>query len=131
MKKLIALSLVLAIMAACTTVPITGRRQMNLLPESQMMGMAVTSYSQFVTTNPMVPVTDARAQQVKEIGEKIAAAATRYLKIKGASDRVAGFKWDFQLAESNEVNAWCMPGGKVVFYTGILPFVKMQMALQL
>ena len=89
MKKLIALSLVLAIMAACTTVPITGRRQMNLLPESQMMGMAVTSYSQFVTTNPMVPVTDARAQQVKEIGEKMAAAATRYLKIKGASDRVA------------------------------------------
>ena len=55
MKKLIALSFVLAIMAACTTVPITGRRQMNLLPESQMMGMAVTSYSQFGTTNPMVP----------------------------------------------------------------------------
>jgi predicted Zn-dependent protease len=124
MKKLVVLSLILAFVAACTTVPITGRRQMNLLPESQMMSMSLTSYNQFVTTNQMVPVTDARAQQVKEVGEKIAAAATRYLKIKGASNRVAGFKWDFQLAESNEVNAWCMPGGKVVFYTGILPICQ-------
>jgi predicted Zn-dependent protease len=124
MKKLIAFSLVLAFVAACTTVPITGRRQMNLLPESQMMGMAVTSFNQFVTTNPMVPVNDARSKEVKEIGEKIAAAVTQYLRIKGASDRVAGFKWDFQLAESNEVNAWCMPGGKVVFYTGILPICQ-------
>jgi predicted Zn-dependent protease len=124
MKKLIAFSLVLVFVAACTTVPITGRRQMNLLPESQMMGMAVTSFNQFVTTNPMVPVNDARSKEVKEIGEKIAAAVTQYLRIKGASDRVAGFKWDFQLAESNEVNAWCMPGGKVVFYTGILPICQ-------
>lgn len=121
MKKLLVLSFIVAFTAACTTVPITGRKQMNLLPESQMMSMAVTSYSQFTSANQMVPLNDARAQQVKEIGQKIAAAATRYLKIKGASDRVAGFKWDFNVAESNEVNAWCMPGGKVVFYTGILP----------
>lgn len=120
MKKLLILS-VITVIAACTTVPITGRKQMNLLPESQLMSMSLTSYNQFVSTNNMVPATDARAQQVKEIGEKIAAAATRYLKIKGASDRVAGFKWDFKLAESKEINAWCMPGGKVVFYTGILP----------
>ena len=124
MKKLLVLSVIIAFTIACTTVPITGRKQMNLLPESQMMSMSLTSYNQFVSTNQMVPVTDARAQQVKEIGQKIAAAATRYLKIKGASDRVAGFKWDFNVAESNEVNAWCMPGGKVVFYTGILPICQ-------
>ena len=120
MKKLLVV-FAITVVAACTTVPITGRKQMNLLPESQLMSMSLTSYNQFVSTNNMVPVTDARAQQVKEIGEKIAAAATRYLKIKGVSDRVAGFKWDFKLAESKEINAWCMPGGKVVFYTGILP----------
>ena len=124
MKKLVVLSLIVAFAAACSTVPITGRKQMNLLPESQMVGLAATSYRDFVTTNQMVPSNDARAQEVKEIGEKIAAAATRYLRIKGASDRVAGFKWSFQVAESNQVNAWCMPGGKVVFYTGILPICQ-------
>ncbi|MFM1876777.1 MAG: hypothetical protein RL266_2514 [Bacteroidota bacterium] len=121
MKKLTALSLVLVIATACTTVPITGRKQMNLLPESQMMGMAATSYNDFIGANQMVAANDPRAQQVKRVGEKIAAAATRYLQAKGASDRVAGFKWSFNVAQSNEVNAWCMPGGKVVFYTGILP----------
>lgn len=124
MKKLLVLSVISLLIVACSTVPITGRKQMNLLPESQMMGMAVTSYNQFVSTNQMVPVNDARSQEVKEIGEKIAAAATKYLRIKGASDRVAGFRWSFQLAQSNEVNAWCMPGGKVVFYTGILPICE-------
>lgn len=124
MKKLIVLSAIVAFVVACTSVPITGRKQMNLLPESQMMGMAVTSYNQFLSQNPAVPTSDQRAQQVKEVGEKIAAAATRYLRAQGASDRVAGFKWVFNVVNSNEVNAWCMPGGKVVFYTGILPICQ-------
>lgn len=124
MKKLVVLLGIVAFAVACTTVPITGRKQMNLVPESQMMGMAVTSYNQFLSQNPAIPVTDQRAQQIQRVGEKIAAAATRYLRAKGASDRVAGFKWKFNLVNSNEVNAWCMPGGKVVFYTGILPICE-------
>lgn len=124
MKKLVILLGIVAFAVACTTVPITGRKQMNLVPESQMMGMAVTSYNQFLSQNPAIPVTDQRAQQIQRVGEKIAAAATRYLRAKGASDRVAGFKWKFNLVNSNEVNAWCMPGGKVVFYTGILPICE-------
>ncbi len=124
MKKLLALSVILAFVAACATVPITGRKQMNLLPESQLRSQAITSYNQFLGENPALPVSDQRAQQVKRVGEKVAAAATRYLKAKGASDRVAGFNWKFNVVESNEVNAWCMPGGKVVFYTGILPICQ-------
>ena len=124
MKKLLVLSVIVAFVAACTTVPITGRKQMNLLPESQMRSMAVTSYAQFLGENPALPPSNLQAQQVKRVGDKIAAAATRYLKAKGALDRVAGFKWDFNLVQSNEVNAWCMPGGKVVFYTGILPICQ-------
>lgn len=124
MKKFLVLTVIIAFVAGCATVPITGRKQMNLLPESQMMGMAVTSYNQFLTSNAMVPANDARALQVKEIGEKVADAATRFLRAKGMSDRVAGFRWDFKVAQSNEVNAWCMPGGKVVFYTGILPICQ-------
>lgn len=124
MKKLSSLLLILGLAVGCTTVPITGRKQMNLLPESQMVGMAATSYNQFLGANQMLATNDPRARQVKEVGEKIAAAATRYLQAKGASDRVAGFKWSFNVAQSNEVNAWCMPGGKVVFYTGILPICQ-------
>jgi len=124
MKKLLVLTIVVVFVAACSTVPITGRKQMNLLPESQMMSMSLTSYNQFLGSNPVVATTDQRAQQVKRVGEKIAAAATRYLKIKGASDRVAGYNWEFNVVESNDVNAWAMPGGKVVFYTGILPIAQ-------
>lgn len=121
MKKQFLLSSFILTVVACTTVPITGRKQVNLLPESQMMSMSLTSYNEFLGTHAVVPSSDARAQQIKEIGQNIAAAATRYLRIKGASERVAGFKWEFNLVESPTVNAWCMPGGKVVFYTGILP----------
>jgi predicted Zn-dependent protease len=124
MKKLLSLSSLVLLFLACTTVPITGRKQMNLLPESQMMGMAVTSYSQFLGENPALPANDAKVQQVKRVGEKVAAAAKRYLEAKGATDRIAGFKWEFNVVNSNEVNAWCMPGGKVVFYTGILPICQ-------
>ncbi len=112
------------LISACATVPITGRQQMNLLPESQMMSMSLSQYGQFLQQHKVVPQSDARARDVREVGEKIAAAATKYLRAKGAGDRVAGFKWEFNLVESNEVNAWCMPGGKVVFYAGILPIAK-------
>jgi predicted Zn-dependent protease len=124
MKKLLVLSIILGFVAACSTVPITGRKQMNLLPESQMQSMAATSYSQFVSQNPTLPASDQRVQQVKRIGKKIAQAATRYLKIKGASERVAGFKWTFNVVNDNTINAWCMPGGRIVFYTGILPICQ-------
>ncbi|MBI1288190.1 MAG: M48 family metalloprotease [Flavobacteriales bacterium] len=124
MKKLVVLSVILGFTAACTTVPITGRKQMNLLPESQMMSMALTNYNQFLGQNPALPASDQKVQQVKRVGEKIAAAATRYLNAKGASDRVAGFNWQFNVVNSNEVNAWCMPGGKVVFYSAILPICQ-------
>lgn len=124
MKKLVTASIILAFVAACATVPITGRKQMNLLPESQLMGMAATSYSQFISQNPPLPVSDPRVQQVQRVGEKIAQAATRYLRAKGASDRVAGFKWTYNVVNDNTVNAWCMPGGRIVFYTGILPICE-------
>lgn len=123
MKKLIIFSLLLAFVA-CSTVPITGRKQMNLLPESQLVGMALTSYSQFLAQNAALPASNAQAAQVKQVGDRIARAATKYLQTKGAGDRVAGFKWEFNLVQNNEVNAWCMPGGKVVFYTGILPITQ-------
>lgn len=124
MKKLVILSLILAFAIACSTVPITGRKQMNLLPESQMRSQAASSYSQFISQNPTLPTSDQRVQQVRRVGEKIAAAATRYLRAKGATDRIAGFNWTYNVVDDNTVNAWCMPGGRIVFYTGILPICQ-------
>lgn len=111
----------LLLLDACSKVPVTGRRQVNLLPESQLMGMSLTQYDQFLKENPTVPDSDPRTQQVKRVGNNIAEAATAYLKKHMQQKRVKNFEWEFNLVDQDVVNAWCMPGGKVCFYTGILP----------
>lgn len=119
-KRVVAIGL-LVLAVACAKVPITGRKQMNLLPESELMGMSLTSYQDFLKENPPLPAADQRVQMVKRIGDKLAAAATKYCNDNGAASRVAGFNWEFNVVDDPTVNAWCMPGGKVVVYTGILP----------
>ena len=114
----------LVVASGCSSVPITGRSQLNLLPESEMMGMSLTAYQEFLQQNQVLPATDGRAAQVRRIGERLAQAATSYLNDVGASERVAGFQWEFNTVNDPTVNAWCMPGGKVVVYTGILPVTQ-------
>jgi len=94
-----------------------------MLPESQLMSMSLTQYKSFLNENKTIANSD-DAQMVKRVGNKIAAAAESYLKRHGQGKRVKDFNWEFNLVEDNTVNAWCMPGGKVVFYTGILPITK-------
>lgn len=120
MKKTATILILSVILIACSTVPMTDRKQLNLLPESQMVGMAATSYSQFLRENQVVDYNDPRSIRVRLVGSKIAAAAQKYLKQHGMLKRIVGFDWEFKLVNSPEKNAWCMPGGKVVFYTGIL-----------
>ena len=114
----------LVVGSGCSSVPITGRSQLNLLPESEMMGMSLTAYQEFLRQNQVLPASDARAAQVRRIGDRLAQAATSYLTDVGAADRVAGFQWEFNTVNDPTVNAWCMPGGKVVVYTGILPVTQ-------
>ena len=109
---------------SCTTVPITGRKQVHLLPESMMSSMSLTNYQDFLKTNPPVADNDQNTKLVKQVGLKISAAVERYMRANNYADRVAGYNWEFNLVNSKEVNAWCMPGGKVVVYTGILPYSK-------
>jgi len=105
---------------SCSVVPLTGRKQLNLMPESEMIAMGFTGYSDFMKENP--PSTDkANAAMVKEVGGKIAAAVTKYFADNNLSDRLEGYKWEFNLVNDSAANAWCMPGGKVVVYSGILP----------
>lgn len=122
-RMLAVLTVVLAVIA-CNKVPITGRSQMNLVGEPEMIGMAAAQYSEFLGQTPPLPDSDARVRQVRAVGRKLADAATQYLTENRAADRVAGFTWDFNVVNDNTVNAWCMPGGKVVVYTGILPITQ-------
>ncbi|MDZ4752232.1 MAG: M48 family metallopeptidase [Flavobacteriales bacterium] len=124
MKKAIqvlGVLLSLAYIVSCTKVPITGRKQMNLMPESEMIGMSLQAYDQFLSESKVVAASDSRTQMVKRIGEKIKTSVEQFLTEKKQIKRIEGFQWEFNLVDDPAVNAWCMPGGKVVVYTGILP----------
>lgn len=92
--------------------------------------MAVSEYRSFLSSNPAVTSSSNRnVALVKRVGSRIAAAVTKYLQENNMSDRVAGYKWEFNLVNNKEANAWCMPGGKVVVYTGLLPITKDETSL--
>ena len=107
----------------CATVPLTGRHQLILFPEDQMVSMSLTSYSSFLKENKLS--TDAvNKQRIKNVGAKISKAVEQYLCGQRAAKPDCHFR-EFNLVASNEPNAWCMPGGKVVFYEGYYPTVRM------
>jgi predicted Zn-dependent protease len=121
--------LLVAFLVSCAKVPISNRKQMNLLPESEMLSMSLTSYGDFLRKNPPVADTDPNAQLVSRVGKKISVSVEQYLKSNGFASRVKDFKWEFHLVNNSEVNAWCMPGGKVVVYSGLLPVTKDESSL--
>lgn len=130
MKKLcIVLSLmtVSSVLSSCFKNPVTGRSSLNLAPESDMQQLAVKEYSSFIGTNR--PLAGNDAEMVKRVGNKMVAAVKQFLQERGKLDLIAGYNWEFNLVNSNEVNAWCMPGGKVAVYTGILPITQNETGL--
>jgi predicted Zn-dependent protease len=108
---------------SCSTVPLTGRKQLSLVPASQMLSMSESEYGTFLKQNKLSTDQQPTAL-VRKVGARIQNAVERYFAQQGISDQLSGYKWEFNLIESKEVNAWCMPGGKVVVYTGILPVTK-------
>lgn len=107
----------------CSTVPITGRSQLNLIPASEINSLSFQQYNEFLRTNKLS--TDAeKSAMVKRVGVNIQRAVETYFAQNNLSKELKGYAWDFNLVESPEVNAWCMPGGKVVIYTGILPITQ-------
>lgn len=114
----------------CTTNAITGRKQLSLISESTLQQEAVTQYKSFLTENKVVSSTNNKdAEMVTRVGRRIADAITKYYSEKGLSSELSGYKWEFNLVDNKEVNAWCMPGGKVVVYTGLLPITQNEAAL--
>jgi len=109
---------------SCSRVPITGRKQLKLLPNSMMMEMGQSSYASFLKDNPAVSPPTRQSAEVTAVGTRISKAVEKYMKDNGLSKSIEGYKWEFNVVDSKDVNAWCMPGGKVVVYTGILPLTK-------
>jgi len=125
-QNLITLSITILtfiVLQSCSTVPLTGRSQLNMIPSSEMLSMSFQQYDQFLKENKL-STNQTEVNLVKNTGVKIQHAVERYMKENNLSDRLNGYKWEFNLVEDDQVNAWCMPGGKVVVYTGILPVTK-------
>jgi predicted Zn-dependent protease len=119
-KRLFLLMVVAFMCVQCATVPITGRKQLLLMPEHELVAMSLTSYGDFMKENRLSSNSE-NSKRVKEVGMKMARAVEAYLRTQGMEKLIENYQWEFNLVQSKEVNAWCMPGGKVVVYEGILP----------
>ena len=123
MSRLVAVLLVSVTLAACSTVPVTGRSQLNLIPGSSMLSMSAQQYGTFLKENKLSQ-NQQQVATIKRVGSRIQDAVERYFAASGLQDYLKKYKWEFNLVEDKQVNAWCMPGGKVVVYTGILPVAQ-------
>lgn len=128
MKKLAIILLFSIGLASCARNAITGRNQLSLVSEKDLEAMAETQYADFLSKNPVVN-SGADADMVKRVGNRIASAIQQYYRDKGLSNDLSGYRWEFNLVNNSQINAWCMPGGKVVVYTGILPVTQTESAL--
>lgn len=123
-KRVIAISLLGLLLYACTRVAVTGRQQLNLVSNSEIIPMANQQYDSVIRT-ARLSSNQQQTAMVKNVGTRIEKAVERYMAEHNASSELAGFQWEFNLIDDPKtVNAWCMPGGKVAFYTGIMPICQ-------
>lgn len=124
MKKFFLLSAIAALLlSGCNKVPISGRNQLNLVSDSEVLQASLASYREYISKAPKSTQT-VKSEQVTRVGRKIAAATEAYLNSHGMSDQVKNFAWEFNLVKDNQLNAFCMPGGKIVVYEGIMNIIS-------
>jgi predicted Zn-dependent protease len=123
MKKVITLVLVAILFIECSTVPITGRKRLNFVGDAQVLPTSFAQYKGFLEKNKKSTDKNATAK-VRDIGKNISNAVDRFMRANQMKSEADAYRWEFNLIEDKTVNAWCMPGGKVVFYTGIMPICK-------
>ncbi|WP_422084100.1 M48 family metallopeptidase [Ulvibacterium sp.] len=123
MKRLILTLVIFMGVAACKTNPFTGKSTLNFYSNNQLFPTAFAQYDQFLTENKVVEGT-AEARMIEKVGQRIASAAERWLTANGQPGYLKDYKWEYKLVQDEAVNAWCMPGGKIVFYTGIMPICQ-------
>jgi predicted Zn-dependent protease len=123
-KKLIIPVIASVVLYACAKVAVTGRSQLSLVSNGEIIPMANKEYVEIIKKGPL-STNQEQTQMIKRVGGKIQKAVEQYMASKGASSQLDGFQWEFNLIDDPKtVNAWCMPGGKVAFYTGIMPICK-------
>ncbi len=129
MKNILFAILIAAIAGGCAMNLVTGRNQLSLVPESELQLMASSQYDTFLSENNTLNASNSSATMVDRVGARIANAVTQYYNGKGQESVLEGYQWEFNTVASDDVNAWCMPGGKVVVYIGLLPVTQNETAL--
>lgn len=130
MKKQILVSLlaVCLLLTGCGSVPITGRKQLSLVSNQEILSLSYQQYGEFIQSAPK-STNAANTAMVRKVGQNIANAVITYLKNNGYASEVDNYQWEFNLIQSSDVNAFCMPGGKIVVYEGILPYTQNETGL--
>jgi len=123
MKKLFPLFLIIIVFSGCFTNPLTGKSNMAFISNSFLFPMAFAQYSEFLSESTVVTGTQ-EAEMITRVGNKLAEAAQKLLEAQGQPNYLDDYKWEFTLVKDDSINAWAMPGGKIVFYTGILPVTQ-------
>jgi predicted Zn-dependent protease len=125
MKKsaLFILAFVAVLFISCASVPLTGRNRIMLVSDNEVLSSSLTQYNEYMTTATRSTNTT-QAAMVQRVGKKIAAATEKFLTDNGLANEVAMYQWEFNLVKDEEMNAFCMPGGKIVVYEGIMPLCE-------
>lgn len=127
-KRIVVIISTITLYLSCATNPFTGNKTLALVPNSEIFPTSFAQYDQFLSENKVVKST-ANAEMIKRVGQRIAAASERWLDANGYKGYLKDYKWEYNLVDDKSVNAWCMPGGKIVFYTGILPIAENETAI--
>lgn len=123
--------MVAALLVSCgttSTVPITGRQQTLMVSDGEVLSLATQQYQEFMKTAKL-STNKTNTDMVKRVGQKLASAVTNYLNTNGLSNEVQNYKWTFNLVQDKQVNAWCMPGGLICVYEGLLPVTQNEASL--
>jgi predicted Zn-dependent protease len=128
MKKLFIILIAVLLFSGCASNPLTGKSTMAFVGNDQLFPMSFSQYEEFLNENTVITGT-ADAAMVTRVGERLAAAAEKWLASEDNAHYLDDYAWEYKLVADNTVNAWCMPGGKIVVYTGILPVTQTEEGL--
>jgi predicted Zn-dependent protease len=116
------------LLIGCASDPFTGKKSVALVSNSELFPQSFAQYQEFLDQS-LVVSEGADAEMVRRVGERIQEAAEKWVASLGQQEYLADYEWEYHLVQSDEINAWCMPGGKIVVYTGILPIMRNEDAL--
>ena len=120
---LITLSLSALLWAGCGSVPLTGRKQILLVSEQDVLASSLAQYESYMNTAPR-STSQAQSATVARVGKRIADATEQYLRANGLASEISNFSWEFNLVKDSQINAFCMPGGKIVVYEGLMNIIS-------